>query len=97
MTNNLYASLLRTAGSSSSRRVAGECMKKLDAFMERSGEAGRRGRGWGRVMAGATVVVSGWGGSVHWGAGWGLGIAHGQGFTGLHSCIRRFSLRCTVP
>lgn len=36
-TNNLYAALLRNAGSSSLRRQAGEAVKKLDAFMERSG------------------------------------------------------------
>jgi hypothetical protein len=37
-TNNLYAALLREASSSTSRKVAAECVKKLDAFMERSGE-----------------------------------------------------------
>lgn len=36
-TNNLYATLLRNAPASTSRKVAGECVKKLDAFMERSG------------------------------------------------------------
>lgn len=40
VTNNLYAALLRAAGSATSRKVAGECVKKLDPFMERSG-------GWG--------------------------------------------------
>ncbi|KAI3426329.1 hypothetical protein D9Q98_008702 [Chlorella vulgaris] len=36
-TNNLYAALLSRASSSTSRKVAGEAVKKLDAFMERSG------------------------------------------------------------
>ena len=37
-TTNLYAALLLEASSSTSRKVAAECVKKLDAFMERSGE-----------------------------------------------------------
>lgn len=36
-TNNLYAALLRKGGGPSARKVAGEAVKKLDAFMERSG------------------------------------------------------------
>jgi hypothetical protein len=36
-TNNLCAALLSRASSSTSRKVAGEAVKKLDAFMERSG------------------------------------------------------------
>jgi len=37
-TNNLYAVLLRKGGGAGGRKVAGEAVKKLDAFMERSGE-----------------------------------------------------------
>ena len=37
-TNNLYAALLRKGGGPGGRKVAGEAVKKLDAFMERSGE-----------------------------------------------------------
>lgn len=36
-TNNMYAGLLAAATSATSRKVAGEAVKKLDAFMERSG------------------------------------------------------------
>ncbi|KAI7836263.1 hypothetical protein COHA_009853 [Chlorella ohadii] len=36
-TNNLYAALLRKGGGAGGRKVAGEAVKKLDAFMERSG------------------------------------------------------------
>lgn len=36
-TNNLYAALLRKGGGPGGRKVAGEAVKKLDAFMERSG------------------------------------------------------------
>ena len=36
-TNNLYAALLRKGGGAGARRAAVEAVKRLDAFMERSG------------------------------------------------------------
>jgi hypothetical protein len=36
--NNLLAALLREAPASASRKVAADGLKKLDVFMERSGE-----------------------------------------------------------
>lgn len=36
-TNNLFAALLRAAPSTTARKVAADCLKKLEPFMERSG------------------------------------------------------------
>ena len=62
-TNNMYAGLLAAATSATSRKVAGEAVKKLDAFMERSG-------GWRQAWAGVAGWASAGQGRAGQGHGW---------------------------